>query len=104
MCEEMNIGQDSVMKPPGEPPWIRDQKCLEDEIKGLKTKDGERVDTGRLAFEQPEAPKQGAEITAMWRICLEAITVWSLPPWRSMKKTSTLLVVLASDKRGESMC
>lgn len=26
VAEEMSIGQDSVMKPPGEPPWIRDQK------------------------------------------------------------------------------
>jgi len=25
---EMNIGQDAVMKPPGEPPWIRDQKMV----------------------------------------------------------------------------
>ncbi|CAK9014724.1 Uncharacterized protein SCF082_LOCUS12450 [Durusdinium trenchii] len=25
---EMTIGQDSVMKPPGEPPWIRDQKMV----------------------------------------------------------------------------
>ena len=25
---EMSIGQDSVMKPPGEPPWIRDQKMV----------------------------------------------------------------------------
>lgn len=26
VAEEMSIGQDAVMKPPGEPPWIRDQK------------------------------------------------------------------------------
>jgi len=25
---EMSIGQDAVMKPPGEPPWIRDQKMV----------------------------------------------------------------------------